>query len=166
MDVALRKYNKNTPEEEKTPEGLAYAMRVGTKEKTDKLNVKMMKLVAVANPSSYDKIFGRGRFHEHIIIACWIVLDRSIIGIYIVNIVNMRQVEKHWSAKEVLEMTLEKLLMVATCNTTHFDKIKFLKWWNSSIPSRDARYFPPRPVAESLLGLFLNRCVWYVGVSV
>ena len=62
-------------------------------------------------------------------------------------------------------MTLEKLQMVATCNTTADHKIKFLKWWNSSTPSRDARRFPPRPVSETLLGPFLNRCVWYAGVS-
>ena len=62
-------------------------------------------------------------------------------------------------------MTLEKLQMVATCNTTADHKIKFLKWWNSSTPSRDARHFPPRPVSESLLGPFLNRCVWYAGVK-
>ena len=62
-------------------------------------------------------------------------------------------------------MTLEKLQMVATCNTTADHKIKFLKWWNSSTPSRDARLFPPRPLLETLLGPFLNRCVWYAGVS-
>ena len=62
-------------------------------------------------------------------------------------------------------MTLEKLQMVATCNTMADHKIKFLKWWNSSTPSRDARRFPPRPVSETLLGPFLNRCVWYAGIS-
>jgi len=77
----------------------------------------------------------------------------------------MMQVEKHWSANEVPEMTLEKLQMVATCNTTLAHKIKFLKWWNSSMPSRDARRFLPRAVSETLLGPFLNRCVWYAGVS-
>ena len=62
-------------------------------------------------------------------------------------------------------MTLEKLQMVATCNTTVDHKIKFLKWWNSSTPSCDARRFPPRLVLETLLGPFLNRCVWYIWVS-
>jgi len=51
MDAALQKYNENTPEEGKTPEGLAHAMRAGVKEKTGKLNMKMMKLVAMANPA-------------------------------------------------------------------------------------------------------------------
>ena len=55
--------------------------------------------------------------------------------------------------------------MVATCNIMADHKIKFLKWWNSSTPSRDARRFPPRPVSETLLGPFLNRCVWYAKVS-
>jgi len=51
MDAALRKYNENMLEEGKTPKELAYAMRAGAKEKIGKLNVKMMKLVAVANPA-------------------------------------------------------------------------------------------------------------------
>jgi len=61
---------------------------------------------------------------------------------------------------------LEKLQIVATCNTTPLYKIKFFKWWNSSMSLRDARQFSTRPVFETLLGPFLNRCVWYVGVSV
>ena len=51
-------------------------------------------------------------------------------------------------------MTLEKLQMVATCNTTANHKIKFLKWWNSSTPSRDARRFPPRPSVRDLARSF------------
>jgi hypothetical protein len=78
----------------------------------------------------------------------------------------LRKVEKHWSANEVPEMTLEKLQMVATCNTSPFHKTKFLKWWNSSMLTRDAMRLPPRPVSETLLGPFLNKCVWYAGVSV
>ena len=62
-------------------------------------------------------------------------------------------------------MSLEKLQMVAICNTTADHKIKFLKWWNSSTPSCDARRFSPRPMLETLLGPFLNRCVSYAGVS-
>lgn len=50
-DAALRKYHENCPVKEKTPEGVAYAMKAGVKEKTGKLNVKMMKLVAVSNPA-------------------------------------------------------------------------------------------------------------------
>jgi len=51
MDAAGRKYNETTPEEGKTPKGLAHAMRARANEKTGKLNVKMMKLVTVANPA-------------------------------------------------------------------------------------------------------------------
>jgi hypothetical protein len=51
MDVAVRKYNEITPEQEKTPKELTHAMRAGAKEKTGKLNVKMTKLVTVANPA-------------------------------------------------------------------------------------------------------------------
>ena len=51
-DAAVRRYNEVTPEDEKTPEQRVHAMRSGAHERTSKLNVKMSKLVAVANPSN------------------------------------------------------------------------------------------------------------------
>ena len=51
MDVAVRRYNEVTPEKERTSEELTHAMRAGAKEKTGKLNVKMTKLVTLANPA-------------------------------------------------------------------------------------------------------------------
>ena len=71
--------------------------------------------------------------------------------------------ERHWSRNELLEMALEKLQMVATCNMPGAQKMKILKWWNSSAPSREARKFPQKPVSENL-PLFLAKCVWYAGV--
>ena len=65
----------------------------------------------------------------------------------------------------MLEMTLEKLQMVATCNMPAVHKTKMLKWWNYSAPSREARKFQPKPVSKNLLPLFLAKCVWYEGVS-
>jgi len=58
----LQKYHKNTPTKEKTPEGIAYAMKVGAKEKTSKLNMKMIKLVEVANLAHTPNFFKRGKF--------------------------------------------------------------------------------------------------------
>ena len=54
--------------------------------------------------------------------------------------------------------------MVATCSMLGAQKTKILKWWNSSAPSREARKFPPKPVSENSLPLFLAKCVWYAGV--
>ena len=61
------------------------------------------------------------------------------------------------------EMTLEKLQMVATCNMPSTQKMKILKWWNSSASSREARKFPQKPVSENLLLFLLAKCVWYAG---
>ena len=51
-DVAVRRYSEMTLEDERTPEQRVHAMRSGAQERTSKLNVKMSKLVAVANPSN------------------------------------------------------------------------------------------------------------------
>jgi len=75
------------------------------------------------------------------------------------------QIERHYYNNEVPEMTLEKLQLIATCNTTSHHKTKFLKWWNFSVPSRDTRKFLAKPVSETHLGPFLNKCIWYAGVS-
>jgi len=75
------------------------------------------------------------------------------------------QVKKHWTSNDVLEMTLEKLQMIAMCNVTAQQKIKFLNWWNSSTPSRKARKFSMKPISEEKLDPFLNKCVWWVRVS-
>lgn len=48
----MRRYNDTTPEDEKRPEAAAHAMKVGAKERTAKLVVKMHKLLAVANPAN------------------------------------------------------------------------------------------------------------------
>ena len=63
------------------------------------------------------------------------------------------QIEKHWTTNEVQEMTLEKLQMVATCNTSPLQKIKLSELF------RDARRFPPKPVSKDKLLSFLNKCV-------
>ena len=52
VDAAVRRYNEVTPEDERTPEQRVHAMRSGAHERTTKLNVKMSKLVAVANPDN------------------------------------------------------------------------------------------------------------------
>lgn len=70
-----------------------------------------------------------------------------------------KQIEKHWMTNEVLEMTLEKLQMIATCNTSPLQKTKLLKKWNSSMPSPEARRFPPRPISEEKLLPFLNKSI-------
>jgi hypothetical protein len=75
-------------------------------------------------------------------------------------------IERHWTTNDILEMTIEKLQLIATCNTLALQKTKFLKWWNSSVPSRDARRFPAQPVSEEKLLPFLIKCVWWAGVSI
>ena len=52
IDVVVRRYNEITLEDERTPEQRVHAMRSGAHERTSKLNVKMSKLVAVANPAN------------------------------------------------------------------------------------------------------------------
>ena len=51
-DAAVRKYTDTTPESDRRPPEIAHAMRVGAKERTKTLMVKMGKLLAVAHPSN------------------------------------------------------------------------------------------------------------------
>jgi len=49
-DGAVRKYHEVTPTHEKNDEQVANTMRAGARERTSKLNMKMMKLVTLVDP--------------------------------------------------------------------------------------------------------------------
>jgi len=51
--------------------------------------------------------------------------------------------------------------MIATCNVNSEKKMKWLKWWNSSTQTWEARRFPLNPVGENELKLFLAKACWY-----
>ena len=59
---AVRKYTDSTPEEERRPEELAHAMRVGAKERTKTLMGKMGKLLAVAARANTPKFLAEMRY--------------------------------------------------------------------------------------------------------
>ena len=63
-DAAVRKYTNSTPEEEKRPEEVAHAMRVGAKERTITLMGKMGKLLVVAAPANGPKFLVEVRYTE------------------------------------------------------------------------------------------------------
>ena len=59
---------------------------------------------------------------------------------------SLGKIERHWTLYAVTELTLEKLQMIASTNVIPAQMVKWLKWLNSSGPSREARKFPPHPV--------------------
>ncbi len=75
------------------------------------------------------------------------------------------KIERHWSTNSIPEMTLDKLQMIATCNVKAEHKVKWLRWWNSFVQTREARRFPMKPMGESDLKAFLVKACWYSGVS-
>jgi len=123
-DAMLWKNHNTTLVHEKRPKLDVHAMRVGIKEKNVKLYVRMIKLLTMANP-----VYGFGFLDK---ISCALVEIMTSFS-FIVDLMlstNNRflviHVERYWSSNEVLEMTLEKLEMEATCNTTPYHKTKFL----------------------------------------
>jgi len=58
----LQKYNETSPKDEKRFKGATHAMKVGAKEKTVKLYVKMIKLLIVANLARHG-FFEEVKFH-------------------------------------------------------------------------------------------------------
>ena len=61
-DVAMQKYTDSTPEEERRPEEVAHAMRVGANERTKSLMGKMGKLLAVAAASNTAEFLAEVRY--------------------------------------------------------------------------------------------------------
>ena len=60
----------------------------------------------------------------------------------------MVQITKHWSNNEKLEMSLEKLQLIATASVAPEFKVRWLEQWNSSVYSRQAIHFPPKGFTE------------------
>ncbi len=76
------------------------------------------------------------------------------------------QIERHWSLNALQqELTLEKLQLVATTSVYPHYKVRWLKWWNSSVHMRQAVRFPLKPVNEERLNSFIVRAAWWAGVS-
>ena len=124
-DATVRRYNEMTPEDDRTPVELVHAMRSRAQERISKLNVKMSKLVAVANLANkqgfLDEVISYATSDSKSIDAIETWKGNSLCFSFV------DQIEKHWSCNEVPKMTLEKLQMVAMCNTTGDYKIKFLE---------------------------------------
>jgi len=66
MDAIGRKYSETTLVEERSELGIANAMRIGAKEKANKLYMKMMKLVPVANPTNGPEFLEEVIYFSHI----------------------------------------------------------------------------------------------------
>ena len=64
-----------------------------------------------------------------------------------------------------LELTLDKLQLIATTTVPPHHKLRWLKWWNSSVHTREAVRFPLKPVNEERLNSFIVRAAWWAGVS-
>jgi hypothetical protein len=64
-----------------------------------------------------------------------------------------------------LELTLDKLQLIATSVVPPHHKLRWLKWWNSSVHTRGAVRFPLKPVNDERLNFFIVRAAWWGGVS-
>ena len=64
------------------------------------------------------------------------------------------------------ELTLEKLQLIATSNVAPVHKVKWIKFFNSSVATREAVRFPPKPMNEEKLGIFLVKACWWAGVCI
>jgi hypothetical protein len=75
------------------------------------------------------------------------------------------QITRHLSNNLKPEMTLDKLQLIATAAVGATFKVIWLRWWNSSSMTWDAKHFLPRPVFDKELEYWLNKASFYVGMS-
>jgi hypothetical protein len=62
------------------------------------------------------------------------------------------------------KMTLDNLQLIPTAVVPAPFKVRRLSWWNSSILSREALHFPPKPVPDKDLEGLLNKALFYTSV--
>ena len=77
------------------------------------------------------------------------------------------QVIAHYSAHVAakVEMSLEKLQMVATAAVEPKYKVRWLKWWNSSETVRKDLRFPKYPAGEDTLKKWMDRAALWAGIE-
>jgi len=101
------RYHEITPINKKSEEHVAYAMRVGVKEKNVKLYVKMIKLLIVANPTHGHGFLEELSFDFIEFMTCLLfILDLML---YMNQLLLLMEVERHWISNKVSKITLEKL---------------------------------------------------------
>jgi hypothetical protein len=72
---------------------------------------------------------------------------------------------KHWSNNNKSKMTLEKLQYITTTMVSPSFKARWLKWWNSSVHTREALYFLPKGFTVKDLEPWLNKVSFWTRVS-
>jgi hypothetical protein len=75
------------------------------------------------------------------------------------------QIKKHWSNNKKLEISLEKLQLIATACAAPQFKVRWLENWNSSVHSRQVVHFPPKGFTEKDLEAWLNKASFWARVS-
>ena len=77
------------------------------------------------------------------------------------------QIVEHYSAHVAakVEMTLEKLQMVATAAVEPKYKVRWLKWWNSPSFVRSDLRFPKSPAGEDTLKKWMDRAAFWAGLE-
>ncbi len=77
------------------------------------------------------------------------------------------QIVEHYSAHVAakVEMTLEKLQMVATAAVEPKYKVRWLKWWNSPSFFRSDLRFPKSPAGEDTLKKWMDRAAFWAGIE-
>ena len=76
------------------------------------------------------------------------------------------KVTRHNNAyhSQKIEMTLEKLQLIATAAVEPKYKVRWLKWWNSGSFNREAIRFPKSPPSDDTLKPWINKASFWVGV--
>jgi len=74
------------------------------------------------------------------------------------------QIERHWSHNAIPELTLKKLQLIAIAAIDPRHKVKWMQWMNASSQTGEALRFPPRPVNEDKLLIFVAKAAYYAGV--
>jgi hypothetical protein len=62
-------------------------------------------------------------------------------------------------------MSLEKLQLIATASASSPFKVRWLRFWNLGLDSRQAVHFPSKGFSERDLESWLNKASFWAGVS-
>jgi hypothetical protein len=144
---AARKYYDEIPADERSTSEVTALMRAAAKTKHQSFKGQFSKYTAVANPKFGDEFLQEVRIPYHHF--CQFLLMHIWTMINLLSPFDRSQsIGATMSNNEKPEMSLEKLQLIATASASSLFKVRWLRFWNLGLHSRQAVHFPSKGFSE------------------
>jgi hypothetical protein len=154
---AARMYYEDTAEADRTVSGVTAMMRASNNpSRASSQSSQQLQIPSLVMSSSKRSVF-------FVFIIC--IFLSHLLWRLDHRIHPLLQITKHWSNYEKLEISLERLRLIATAVAAPPHKVRWLSNWTSSSSTREAFHFLAKGFLDKDLEAWLNKATFWTGVS-